>query len=43
MIAVEADEAKRKQILLELKTLHESMHPSIALRRLLGGRSARGA
>lgn len=29
VIAVEADEAKRKQILLELKTLHESMHPSI--------------
>lgn len=29
VIAVEANEAKRKQILLELKTLHESMHPSI--------------
>ena len=29
IIPVEADEARRKQILLELKTLHESMHPSI--------------
>ena len=29
IIPVEADEAKRKQILLELKTLHESMHESI--------------
>ena len=29
IIPVEAGEAKRKQILLELKTLHESMHPSI--------------
>ena len=29
VIPVEADEAKRRQILLELKTLHESMHPSI--------------
>ena len=29
IIAVEADEAKRKQILLELKVLHEASHPSI--------------
>jgi len=29
IIPVEADDAKRKQILLELKTLHESMHESI--------------
>ena len=29
IIPVEADETKRKQILLELKTLHESMHESI--------------
>lgn len=28
-IPVEADEAKRKQILLELKALHEASHPSI--------------
>jgi len=29
IIPVEADDAKRKQILLELKTLHESMHESV--------------
>ena len=29
VIPVEADEAKRKQILLELKTLHEASHPSV--------------
>jgi mitogen-activated protein kinase kinase len=29
IIPVEADETKRKQILLELKTLHESMHECI--------------